>query len=675
MSCLLIFLPFVSIAQVDFGRDFNGGIPSRLKFDQIELRNRTLEKIPEDLRTGPFARDCFRFAELETEKTMSKLESGFVYTDWQDLEDYLNKVMKKIMPDSLQKDKSIYLYVRRNSSVSLIDMDFTGKVFINIGLLAEVKDEATLAGFLAIALANFYAREEFSSFLEEQEEIFSRSFIEENVIPTNISEKAQLKLNRIAMIWLNDAGYDVTAYRECWRMLVQNVNNKIKQSGNYLTHSGYVGADKTFTDIDKFVASKKGGKGKAFLIDETAFYKYSKSAKNETLSVLLYYHNYQVCIEKAFKYHIFDVNNSTYIYYIMEAIRQYGYGNPNIWNKLFIVDKYYMHDTKSSRIEFHKMREHLFKKIPYKILRLNPDNMADLSKIEGGFYWEDLKFVTYKEAFLFFYQVGDFLKIPECALSLALSQTRVNVRKQLLNKYLAYGDVKYKDYAQKLFDGGINDSLPKKKLLVLIDFDFHAMQAKEQVFVHDRSENKKETKELFRNIVSGLENREILSIEELKETNLKEYNTLLNFFSLTRIIGKSQLRWDIQKWGKFPALQLDILSPELAFLMEKYQVNSIEFLYCRYAEKAKKRTSIEAYEEVSNMGVTNFLNRKNKSKSLYLMIAGCEIENKSMQAMVFSEKVSLKYKGTAYTYIVNHLKEQFFKRDEALAKKTTTEKK
>src|SRR5262249_4086239 len=89
-------------------------------------------------------------------QTFGKAElftNGEVYLGWPAMENYVNQVLDSIMPANLV-NKKIRAYIGRSSSINAYCL-YDGTMIVNVGLLAEVKNEAALAAIMGHELGHF----------------------------------------------------------------------------------------------------------------------------------------------------------------------------------------------------------------------------------------------------------------------------------------------------------------------------------------------------------------------------------------------------------------------------------------------------------------------------------------------------------------------------------------
>ncbi|MGB0861452.1 MAG: M48 family metallopeptidase [Saprospiraceae bacterium] len=677
LVCLAILLSFMSFAQTGgtyLGRTYNNKLPASFRLNSFDVRDHIYNGIPEELKKSVYERDCYRFADATGLQVTNLVASGELYSDWKAYEDYLNQIMQNIMPEELKKDTSIHAYLIRNGNYNAF-MTPSGKTFFHVGLLSEVENEATIAGVMAHELAHYYKQHSLKSFIKAQKGEFDNNIFIENKSQSKFSISNELQSDSLAMVWLSNSGYSLDGLVEGFKIMERLEQNYLDKTPNKwereaTTHPLSEDRSKAMTDYIKKNADQP--KGKLFVQDEALFKTLSKQAKAETLKLLLNGFQYTTCTELAFKYHIFDVNNPTYVYYLMESIRRRCYLNTTIWKKNFITDRYFKEvKAESDRVRRKKIpvTDHLFKEIPIGILRLN---IRSLRNLEAKFYWQDLKFSTYEEAFEFFYKISELLKDPECTLSYALSITQnEKIRNQYLEKYLAFENIEYRDFAQNLLDNTFRKNLKNQKLCLMNNFRAAVMQGKEEFSIRtfDVAGNSKISK-LFSDALKGMEGRTVVYMPDMKKGDLNDYRLLqeLEKFSKMRTISIGQ------------KAELHIMNPRYWQIMNKYEVNEIEFMNAFYTEKNKKDRTIEGYKELSELGLEDFLKREKTMKFLFSYISSVRmIENVSMKTlyapsrggrlafMGFEEK--LKYKLPAYDQVSKALKIRFIEKDKATSKR------
>ncbi|MEO1437278.1 MAG: hypothetical protein AAFV80_17180, partial [Bacteroidota bacterium] len=230
----------------------------------------------------------------------------------------------------------------------------------------------------------------------------------------------------------------------------------------------------------------------------------------------------------------------------------------------------------------------------------------DWDRIKAKFYWGNQpKFVDYSEAFQFFTQIGEVTKEPECVLSFALSRHfDLPSRDEYLQKYLDYGDVLHREFAEALLNGQIYKTLPNHKISVLHFFDAHVRQGQREVLVWNRQDVLDNPLEAsVQTTIEQFESRSFLSNNDLKQKDPFRYQQLLTLGNISHL-GSTP--------GGVPKYYY-ILDPKIWELFRDLQVNEIEFVNCNYYEVRKWDHELETYKGIVDTKYETLLGTENKS--------------------------------------------------------------
>ncbi|MBT8195264.1 MAG: M48 family metallopeptidase, partial [Bacteroidia bacterium] len=534
----LLFSSSIVNAQTSntrFHRAVSNSLPADFELDIPHLREHIYNGIPDNLKEeGRSDRSCFRFADQSAHFVSRVTSSGYIYSDWPELEEYLNKILQKVMPDELKDDSLIHAYVIKDGSSNAF-MTPAGIFYMHIGLFAEVYDEASIAGIMAHELAHYYKRHPLKRFMLAEKGEFRQGIFFENKNLSKFSIANEIQSDSLAMHWLNQSGYKVEGLREFFLASERQYKKWVKRSSRYWEYEANthpLSSDR-IKAIDKFIKNNDAYKGENFLVSESEFKKFKEEAKPEILNNFLTNFSYSNCIETAFNFHIYDPDNTVYIWYLMESIRRKCYLNIEMWDKNFITHRYYKGVEQEGSGEKEQITAHLFEKFDLEIMGLKPTEVINM---KARFYWADKpRFKTHEQAYNFFYSVSKQLGEPECILSNALSFVdNDSVRNALLTEYIALPNALYKEYAQNLLDGSIFDDLPDKKLIVLSYSEVMVRQGYDDILIRPLKTDKGDIMEdLIKNSTDNYMDRTQMYLPNLKKDRLNDFHILaeLNIFS------------------------------------------------------------------------------------------------------------------------------------------------
>lgn len=645
----LISLPIIAFPQkvIDLHRTYGDTLPDHFQLDIDQTCDLIHARTSEDLKSGPFKKDCYIFADLTALQIKNYFDHGYIYSDWASFEDYLNQIIQKILPKELQTDKSIHAYLYK-SGYSFVSGTPLGSTIIGIGLFADVYDEATVAAFLAHELAHYYKQHYLTQFINPENKL--KEWLPKINKSSQYSIENELEVDALAMTWMKNAGYDLNGMLQFYNIEKQYEKKSllIKKAPNVFMskrmHKPL--SNERLKKIKAFITKNKAKKGALYLVSEAKFKAFSQQAKPEILRHLLNSSSgIHKCIEVAFKFHIYDPENSIYIYYLMEAIRRNAHLDNAFWAENFIINRY----NKKPEIK------HLFTKIPVEILGLRSDKIRDI--VTKSYWKESLKFRTNEQAFEYFFTIGEDNQEAECFLSYALSVLdNTRIRNLRLRQYLAFKEIKHRDFATNLLNNTIFKNLKNQKLSILSGFDVIVKQGKHKIAIN-KMENKDQSnqiKNLLKKPLEGFRGRKMMFLSDIKNTQLNNYRTLkkLDYFWFA-------LRECQEKQGA-----LHILNPEFWEIMNHLGYSEIEFINCRYIETRKRRRKIKDYQAVRMLDFDSIVNPAKRSKSFQVNIKCFRmIEGGIMFVKSYSQEEILTFKHPANKQIIGRIKSKMEKSD------------
>ena len=643
-----------------FARTYVDTLPDRFHLDVNKLRNNIFDKVPVHYRNSLYPRKTYRYADLSSIQISNLFTSGYVYNDWPFLEDYLNKVLEKIIPEGLKGNEYIKIYLVKNGDFNAY-MTPSGMIFLNIGIFADVENEATLASIIAHELAHYYLNHSIESYVKNERGDFEpKLFYKNKGAYSKYSVKTESDADSLAFEWIAKSGYSTSGLLDAFRISERHEKKLLAQISDIweLPEITHPVSEKRLLNFRRYMGESGTLEGEKFIVSKNGFFEFRKQAKTEILKYLLLRFNYYDCIEKAFTFHLFDVENPEYVYYIMEAIRRAGYLDNLLWSKKFITCNYYRDTIVDHRRKKIPFEFDLFESFPNVMLGL--DSSA-YEKIQGKFYWEgDKKFITYDEAFRFFAEVGKLYQNPECTLSYALAVfPNKEVSGPLLESYLKNENIKYRDYAQSLLKGNLSKGLNNQKMTVLNDFIVIVRQGKEEIPVSDnRSGSKDYVKKIINSLNSDFPNRTFEYLPELKYGRMQDYLILseVEQFSLSPLLafGTQAL--------------LFRLDPRYWQLMKRLNVNEIEFVNCQYYDVRKKQSRLESYKEIATTTYEDLFSETKRYRYLDIILSSVRgIEDVRMKTLYYGGEDELDYKKSAFDQIVEILKNKIDHKDDLMA--------
>lgn len=640
-SLLLSSLCCVVFAQskVDFGRVDDDRLNERLNISGEALTKYIHDDIPAKYLEQMTDRAAYRFADQSARASVNILTSGRVYNGWDEMDDFVNGVLQRVMPEELKGKEFVRAYVLKDGNPNAFMLP-SGIFCINIGMLAEIESEANLAGLIGHELAHYELRHGLERYVKAENGEFDGSilFNARNAVSA-FSVDNELDSDTRAAEHLRRAGYDLKGLAETFAVFKRQEDRALLQQEDIweLKETTHPSSGRRIGRILEMMAAEEQTVT-AEPASTALFEKLRAEARAEVLKYLLAGFNYQNCLEKAFRFHLFEPNNPTYVYYAMEAIRRSCYLDVTLWNKKFLAHNYFdVVQTKSGGLKKVKIEGNFFDRFRPGILSLDS---SSYKRIMAKFYWESPKFTTNEEAYQFFYKIGKALKEPECTLSNALSLSfNTEQRDKYLEEYLDYGDVRYGTFAEALMDGEVYQQLPDRKLTIFNKMMPVLKHGVDNIAVWHQGDEQP-LRAAMDKAVTSFDERDFLYLPDLKTSNINDYLTFseLESFSFQPLVARGE------------KTELHILDPAFWEVMKRYGTNRIEFINCIYNDKAKGAFTLEVYEQVSSYELDDVLKRQDeKGRYVKMFMSGLQIvEDGPLKLRAYDGTDRLGAKGSGY---------------------------
>lgn len=655
---LFVFLCSGLVAQTksDLHLNENDTLPEKFRLKVSELRDHIFSNIPEKESKNIEKRRLYNFADNKAFFISRLVSSGDIYDNWPELEEYMNKILRKVMPKEIQSDSLIHAYVMRDPAFGAF-MTPSGLTFINVGLLTYIDDESSLASIIAHEFAHYYRRHALKTFIKNERGDFNTGIIfRNNNNESQYSIFNEYKADSLALSWLMAAGYNLDGAGKAFQIMKGLEENTLRRSSQIweMKSSTHPLPQVRFDFFKTFREANPNYKGEAYLFGEEKFRQFQKIAREEVLKQELENFRYSSCIEKGFKFHLLDPGNIVYQEYILEGIRRSCYLNPDLWNENFVTHRYFEANVKRKNRKSLKPKytKSLFESDDSFFLVISPE---EHEKVKVRAYWEAENpiFKTNVQAFEFFYRIAIKFKSKEAHLSYALSNTSdTNVRNNQLRKYLSLDDIKHREYARALLKNTITQSLPNKTMYVVSAFDLFLVEGKERIFL--QSENEEDVKILrsFLDTVSEhYKDSPLVHLNDLKYYNLRDYRKLSDLSDFAQRVTLYQRQ----------KVEFQILEPRSWDLFKKLEVNEVKFISMNFVETRKSQKSMDTYNSALNMSFKDFFNQRKRTREFYLSVNSVRLQNDKMMKFKNWDFEELKFRKSAAEQlkpmIINILKE------------------
>ncbi len=459
-------------------------IPDKYLFNPLADFNKMMNRKP---LKGYTLAQYKRYAEDMSYAKADAFYSGEMYIGWTEMENYLNKMIQLLAGEKYKK-KPLIAYPKRSADINAFCIH-DGSFYINVGLIASAKNEAALAAILGHEMSHYLKSHLSSSYLAmmkattKNKRNHNRDLVLSNLYT---DRQRELQADSFGAVLAANAGYDLNQGIGNFYMLQQEENrlsNKSNPSDEMETveseddnkddkgdiiFSTHPDMKRRLRIFKKLVRLYNTDSAKIFQISETTFKQLQEKAKLEVLAILKERNDYRACAEKAFTYYLFDPDNDTYVYYLLESIRRELFMNKKLAKKPFLTDDY-----KSESYA------NLDNGILGNLEILVPDTTQLINIKATKLIMSDsatkYPFVTWAGAFKYFAKIAEKRKIIESYLSIALYNNEDKVkRNKFLQLYIDAGNYPYKAFAEALKADQLNAKLADntKELLITQDFRF-----------------------------------------------------------------------------------------------------------------------------------------------------------------------------------------------------------
>ncbi|PIQ14820.1 MAG: hypothetical protein COW67_11800 [Flavobacteriales bacterium CG18_big_fil_WC_8_21_14_2_50_32_9] len=655
---LFLLLPFISNSQV------NTAVAQQYK-DLSYLREYIYTHAPTYAKSKKYDRLTYKFSDIAANRIVYEFNSGDIIK-WDALENYLNKILKQVIPSELANDTLIHIYIKHDGNFDA-EMQPSGQLFLNVGVLAEISDEATLAGLILHELAHYYKHHTLHKFLHNEVVGTDWGVFGSVKKPRDyFSQQQELEADSLASVWMEQTPYFHSGLLNYYRILQRLEQRKLLTLEDYWElKNSHIPPSKT--RIAKYEANSnkiKQNDANLFVVSKTDFMGLKKQAKPLILDALLTNinkTNYDDCIERAFAFHIVEPENPLFTYYIMEAIRRKAYLDDIYWQQDFITYRYFDTLRVDNVRRKRPMGRHLLEFFDVNLLALNPTEGKD---IKAHFYWNDApRFTTYDEAYAYFFRLSQTQNCTECILSYALSYTTdIEKRDGYLNEYLLSPEAKYTLFAETLLAGNFSKNLLNKKLTLVTDFNAVIKEGNDFIRLDNAAADN------LRNINYVLDSvrmnypyrtiRMFSDIQAMDYLDFKKFTQLKKLFLLPHYVGNKNF-------------SPHLLDPSFAELFLKYNVKEIEFIGINFLEYRKAEKTKEAYKYALKTSFYELANTTNTSQTLDFYLISINENILKTPTFIYSNRdISLNFKRNGFTQLAPRIKLEIDRKDGVMYQQT-----
>lgn len=285
---------------------------------------------------------------------LSDLNRSFViYNDLKEETDYLNKVLKEAVPDSLLTP-NVRVRIIRDPSVNAFSIE-DGSLNFHVGFLSIVNSETELAAVMSHEYGHYeqkHMRRRYKKFSNVMLFNTVMSFIPLYGLIGQTATTAELfhtfrkhekRCDKYAVDFFRLNRYNtremVRPFKRFYSMdKLERIHKDHQKSYDmFRTHPA------SKKRIKKIEAQGKGieaSNRKNFLVDSIAFFKLKKRATDEVIYQLFAANNFDQCIEQCYLKHLINPEDDFYTYFLLESLRMLLLINPSRADETFITSNY-----------------------------------------------------------------------------------------------------------------------------------------------------------------------------------------------------------------------------------------------------------------------------------------------------------------------------------------------
>jgi hypothetical protein len=331
-------------------------LPSEYRFDgHREYQKLMAQRMP----AGVKPQDYSRYAEFVSFRKQDWFTNGDTYLAWEPVESYLNSVVQKLAEES-RDGRALRIYVLRQSNSNAYALH-DGTLFITLGMLAEVYNEAALAAILGHEIAHYKHQDVRASFIKRLKLFHPKTKNnEEHALTLEMAHEdreQELVADSVGYLLAHKAGYDIgQALRNFYLWIGKeealwlgwrHKDGSQKKPGKLKQRTDEDKEDKDLlashpefsVRMDQLERMQKSkGVGQSWVVSDSLFQVMQDLARIELLQVLLEESNLKTCASKAFTYYLEDPADQVPVYYLLESVRRLLYLKPELENKGFLTE-------------------------------------------------------------------------------------------------------------------------------------------------------------------------------------------------------------------------------------------------------------------------------------------------------------------------------------------------
>jgi len=478
-------------------------------------------------------KDYAYFTRSIVENKIHQIKEGEVYLDWIEVELYVKRLLNRLLPDSLKTEKEIKVYIRRDPTANAYS-SYDASIYINVGLLADIKSEAALAFVLSHELAHYIGHHQLCNYQLFKENHKNEEKKLKKLVHNN--KLLELEADKVAAKMIKEAGFNIEDAFSVFDLIYTSKNLFKKERIDNITQFVH----QNNIEFDESNGSK--------------FEKITQLAKYEKVHLLLNHFKYNQCLNQALQYYVGDSSLHFLPFYIAESARRHLLIHPA--------------DIEQPVMTF--------------------DNSEEV-------YADDLKSSeknTYKNVLDYFYKAQFLTDIPDLVFSKALYYFQLSdtvVGKTLLDEYINQkASKKYIELA-KYFNSGFerDQSNYKKSAIIIKNIQSYGIKDSDKPVLD--THNSLELNEKY-----NVKLQKILSTKLPKQAIVLEQDFLKTDFGKTEAYKRMSvailLAQNIKQSSELPVNQiLFLLQPSTFNLLSEEQLQEVSLFELNAFKKRKNK--------------------------------------------------------------------------------------
>ncbi|MBA2614079.1 MAG: M48 family metalloprotease [Bacteroidetes bacterium] len=290
------------------------------------------------------------FIEINAESAKDILSTNEIYTNLISETAYINSIFKKTIPSEYLSD-NLKIYIIRDASVNAYCRE-DGSIFVNIGLLSILDNEAELAAVLSHEFGHYYSNHSVKGYKKAKNAtILAEGFFflgPYGFIPSVITvgkyygdlRSQEKESDMFSVKFFGKNNYSPDAILSIQNKFLQYSNNSKNRKGyqkHYALFNTHPPSQKRLAYLkDSILANKLSGKNN-YLVDSVMFKTIKQRAIDEVIYLNFFQANLNDCIEKSYLQHLYSPKDEFYIYFITECLRRKIALFPKSGNEYFIT--------------------------------------------------------------------------------------------------------------------------------------------------------------------------------------------------------------------------------------------------------------------------------------------------------------------------------------------------